>query len=100
LPQIRPEVEHAFHQFVIRTPQRDALRDHLQSRGIGTLIHYPVPVHLQPAYRGRGALGVGGLPQTERAAAEVLSLPMFPQLRDEQVERVVDAVMEWKPDRA
>jgi dTDP-4-amino-4,6-dideoxygalactose transaminase len=100
LPRIGPEVEHVFHQFVIRTPQRDVLRAHLQSRGIGALIHYPVPVHLQPAYRGRVAPGAGGLPETERAAVGVLSLPMFPQLRDEQVERVVDAVMEWKPDRA
>jgi dTDP-4-amino-4,6-dideoxygalactose transaminase len=97
LPRVGPGVEHVFHQFVIRTTRRDALRAHLQSQGVGTLIHYPVPVHLQPAYRGRVELGVGGLSQTERAAAEVLSLPMFPQLRDEQVAVVAEAVAGWNP---
>jgi len=68
------DTEHVYHLYVIRHPQRDALMKHLAERGIGTAIHYPVPVHLQPAYRGR--LGdVGSLPETERAAKEILSLP-------------------------
>ena len=64
----------------------------LQSRGIGTNIHYPMPVHLQPAYRGRLAIGPAGLGESERAAREVLSLPMFPQLREEQVGRVIAGI--------
>ncbi len=97
LPRVAPGVEPVFHQYVVRSGQRDALRAHLQSRGVGSLVHYPVPVHLQPAYRGRIELGDGGLPQTERAAAEVLSLPMFPQLTEEQVIVVAEAVTAWKP---
>jgi dTDP-4-amino-4,6-dideoxygalactose transaminase len=69
---------HVYHQFVIRTKRRDALRAFLTENGVGTLIHYPVPVHLQPAYSGR--LAAGALGQTEAAAREVLSLPMYPEL--------------------
>ena len=64
----------------------------LTARGIGTNIHYPVPVHLQPAYRGRIAIGPGGLGESERAAREILSLPIFPQLGEDQVARVVAAL--------
>ena len=74
--------------------RRDALQAFLKERGIGSLIHYPVPVHLQPAYRGR--LGdVGSLPETERAAREVLSLPMFPELTEAEVRQVAEAVREF-----
>jgi dTDP-4-amino-4,6-dideoxygalactose transaminase len=92
LPARRPDTTHAFHQYVVRTPERDALRRALGERGIGTNIHYPVPVHLQAAYRGRIAIGPSGLPETERAAREVLSLPMFPQLTEERVGRVISGV--------
>jgi dTDP-4-amino-4,6-dideoxygalactose transaminase len=92
LPGRRSDATHVFHQYVIRTPHRDALQCALRERGIATNIHYPVPVHLQPAYRGRVALGPSGLAETERAAREVLSLPMFPQLTEEQVGRVISAV--------
>ncbi len=92
LPARRPDATHVFHQYVVRTPQRDALQRALAGRGIGTNIHYPVPVHLQPAYRDRLAIGPSGLAETERAAREVLSLPMFPQLTEEQVGRVISAV--------
>jgi len=92
LPTRRNDATPVFHQYVIRTPQRDALRRALAERGIGTNIHYPVPIHLQPAYRGRLAIGPGGLGETERAAREVLSLPMFPQLTEEQVGRVIAGV--------
>ncbi len=78
----------------MRARERDPLRGRLRARGIGTLVHYPVPVHLQPAYRGQVAIGPGGLPETERAAREVLSLPMHAQLRDEDVRRVAAAVLE------
>jgi dTDP-4-amino-4,6-dideoxygalactose transaminase len=92
LPARRSDATHVFHQYVVRTPQRDALQRALRERGIGTNIHYPVPVHLQPAYQGRLAIGPSGLAETERAAREVLSLPMFPQLTEEQVGRVISAV--------
>jgi dTDP-4-amino-4,6-dideoxygalactose transaminase len=91
-PQRRPGASHVFHQYVIRSPRRAALREDLAARGIGTNVHYPQPVHLQPAYRGRVALGPGGLAESERAAGEVLSLPMYPQLADAQVERVAAAL--------
>ena len=92
LPARRADATHVFHQYVIRTPQRDALQRALAGRGIGTNIHYPVPVHLQPAYRGRLAIGPSGLAESEHAAREVLSLPMFPQLTEEHVGRVISAV--------
>jgi len=92
LPARRSGATHVFHQYVVRTPQRDALQRALRERGIGTNVHYPVPVHLQPAYQDRLAIGPSGLAETERAAREVLSLPMFPQLTEEQVGRVISAV--------
>jgi dTDP-4-amino-4,6-dideoxygalactose transaminase len=64
----------------------------LKSRGVGTNIHYPVPVHLQPAYKDRVAIGPGGLGISERASREVLSLPMFPELGEDQAARVVAAL--------
>jgi len=94
LPARRPGAEHVFHQYVVRSPRRDSLRAALQERGVGTNIHYPVPIHEQPAYRGRVPLGPSGLAATEQAAREVLSLPMYPQLSADQAERVVRAVAE------
>jgi dTDP-4-amino-4,6-dideoxygalactose transaminase len=79
------------HLFVIRHARRDALRAALSDRGIGTAIQYPVPCHLQPAYATYGH-GAGSLPATERAVGEVLSLPMYPELSDDQVEQVIAAV--------
>lgn len=78
LPEKPADRTHVFHQYVIRTPERDRVRRALMQAGIGTAIHYPRPVHLQPAYR---ALGNGAcLPVTETICAEILSLPMYPQL--------------------
>lgn len=91
LPWERPGSEHVYHLFVVRSRQRDALAAHLAGRDVGTLVHYPVPIHLQPAYRGR-LRGGDALPRTEGAAAEVLSLPLYPQLSAEDVHRVADAV--------
>ena len=92
LPRVRENAEHVFHQYVVRTARRDALLQHLQARGIPAGIHYPQPVHLQSAYAGRIALGAGGLPETERACREILSLPMHPQLSDEAAARVVEEI--------
>jgi dTDP-4-amino-4,6-dideoxygalactose transaminase len=92
VPARRAGSSHVFHQYVIRLAERDALRDHLRTAGIGSGIHYPVPVHCQPAYRGRLAFGPSGLGVTERAAPQILSLPIYPQLSDEAVSRVVVAI--------
>jgi dTDP-4-amino-4,6-dideoxygalactose transaminase len=89
LPVRRPETTHVFHQYVIRLDKRDLLRDWLRVAGVGTGIHYPAPVHCQPAYSGRLAAGPSGLGVTERAAPQILSLPMYPQLTDEAIERVI-----------
>jgi dTDP-4-amino-4,6-dideoxygalactose transaminase len=89
LPIRRPQATHVFHQYVIRLAGRDALRDRLRAARIGTGIHYPVPVHQQPAYTGRLASGPSGLGLTERAAPQILSLPIYPQLPDEAVDRVI-----------
>src|SRR5438270_3915712 len=82
LPVRRPQTSHVFHQYVIRLPKRDALRERLRAAGIGSAIHYPVPVHKQPAYAGRLACGPSALGVTERAAPQILSLPIYPQLSD------------------
>jgi len=92
LPKRRADATHVFHQYVIRLAQRDALRDWLHAAGIGTGIHYPVPVHLQPAYRGRLAAGPSGLGVTERAARQILSLPIYPQLSEDMIDRIVTEI--------
>ena len=92
LPARRKGATHVFHQYVVRSPKRDALHKDIGKQGIGTGIHYPAPVHLQGAYRGRVALDPAGLSQSERASREVLSLPMFPELDDESVARVIAAI--------
>ncbi|MFL1460749.1 DegT/DnrJ/EryC1/StrS family aminotransferase [Roseococcus sp. DSY-14] len=87
-PVRRPGAEHVFHLYVLRHPERDALMARLKAQGIGTGIHYPVPVHRQPAYAGRVALGPAACAETAKAAGEVFSLPMYPELSEEQVARV------------
>ncbi len=82
LPRRRADATHVYHQYVVRSRARDALRQHLGAARIGTGIHYPVPVHLQPAYRGRLAEYPTGLPETARATSEILSLPIYPQLAE------------------
>lgn len=80
-----------FHLYVVRSRQRDALREHLQAAGIQTGIHYPTPVHLQPAYASLGHAR-GAFPVAERLASEILSLPMFPELRADEIELVAAAI--------
>lgn len=94
LPEERDGVTHAYHLYVIRSGERDSLQAFLKIKDIGSLLHYPVPIHLQPAYRGRLAAGKG-LPETERAAREVLSLPMYPELTEEEIMMVVSTVKEF-----
>jgi dTDP-3-amino-3,4,6-trideoxy-alpha-D-glucose transaminase len=94
LPTETLETEHVYHLYVIRHPRRDELAAYLREKEIGTAIHYPMPIHLQPAYRGR--LGdVGSLPATEQAATEILSLPMYPELAEEVVITVANAIREF-----
>lgn len=93
LPYEPTWAEHAWHQFVIRTAQREALQRLLEARGVATLIHYPIPPHLQPAYVEFG-LRAGALPVTEAIHREVLSLPLGPHLSEEQVRCVAAAVAE------
>lgn len=91
LPSERPGSEHVFHLFVVRADDRSVLMRHLSDRGVSSLIHYPVPVHLQPAYRGR-LRGADNLVEAERAAKQVLSLPLFPELPEADVRKVAEAV--------
>jgi dTDP-4-amino-4,6-dideoxygalactose transaminase len=87
-PQQREGADHVFHLYVTRSADRDRAQAALKSSGIGTGIHYPAPVHLQPAYAGRIALSSSGCPETERAAREVLSLPLYPELTDTEASTV------------
>ena len=88
-----PGAQHARHLFVVRVPDRERLRDRLDERGIGTAIHYPVPVHRMTAYGFLG-LAPGSLPVTERLAGEILTLPLYPELSDGEVDRVCAALGE------
>lgn len=91
LPEELPYARHVYHQYTVRSGERDRLRALLRSAQIQTGLHYPIPVHLQPAYAD-ARYGVGAFPESERAAAEVLSLPMFPQMTGAQLQAVADAV--------
>jgi dTDP-4-amino-4,6-dideoxygalactose transaminase len=91
-PRQRDGVTHVYHLYVTRSAQRDRFQALLKDAGIGTGIHYPVPVHLQPAYAGRIALGGAGCKETGIAAREILSLPIYPELTDADVAAVVDAL--------
>ena len=94
-PPFIPEgYEHVFHQYTIRVERRDALVQILKERKIGSAVYYPVPLHLQPLYAPLGHKA-GDFPHAEHAALEVLSLPMFPELRSEQIARVAEAVSEF-----
>lgn len=93
-PYVRPEVRHVYHQYTVRAPRRDGLATFLRERGIATMIYYPVPLHRQELY-ARLDLAEGSLPASERAAQEVLSLPMFPELSEAQQQQVAQAVAEF-----
>ena len=91
LPYLDSRGTHVFHQYVIRVPRRDALRAFLLERDIGSEVYYPVPLHLQKCFAGLG-YPEGAFPESERAAKEVLALPMFPELTQEEQQRVVTAI--------
>ena len=93
LPKVRLGATHVYHQYVIRHTLRDELRGFLQRQGIASLIHYPVPVHLQPAYSDLGELGE--LPTTVVAARTVLSLPMFPETNLNEIDGTIKTILDW-----
>jgi dTDP-4-amino-4,6-dideoxygalactose transaminase len=94
LPFVSPLALHVFHQYVLRAQRRDELRRFLAERGIGTEVYYPVPLHLQAAFAYLG-YQEGDLPESERAAREVLALPMFPELTQEEQRWVVESIAEF-----
>jgi dTDP-4-amino-4,6-dideoxygalactose transaminase len=95
MPPHEPEgCEHVYHQYTIRCERRDVLQRHLAARQIGSTVYYPHPLHLQPLYAHLG-YRTGDFPHAERAAQEVLSLPMFPELRKDQIARVVESIAEF-----
>jgi len=98
-PVVRTAASHVYHQYVVRTGSRDGLIAWLRDHSIAAAIHYPVPVHLQPGYAGR-LPHVAELPVTERLAGEIVSLPIFSSLTDDEVNRVIAAIVEWTPSEA
>jgi len=88
------EYEHVFNQFTIRVSRRDELRDYLRMKGIPSDVYYPIPLHLQPAFAGLGYRG-GEFPHSEAASAEVISLPVYPELKDEKQDLIVAAFREF-----
>jgi dTDP-4-amino-4,6-dideoxygalactose transaminase len=91
LPEEQPYARAVWHLYVVRHPRRDALQAELQRRGVATLIHYPIPLHLQPAFAALGGRR-GDFPVAEKAAAEILSLPLYPELTDQQARAVAAAL--------
>jgi len=90
-PGVAPGAHHVYHLYPLRVPERDRVQARLAELGVQTLIHYPLPLHLQPAFVHLG-YGVGDFPNTEAAAASMVSLPLYPQLTDAEAERVAAAV--------
>ena len=94
LPRTAPGAGHVWHQFVVRCAQRDALQAYLAQRGVGTLIHYPIPPHLSQAYACLG-LSAGSLPVAERMAQEVLSLPLYGGMTGQEQAYVIDCINQF-----
>jgi dTDP-4-amino-4,6-dideoxygalactose transaminase len=99
VPAVAPYAEPVWHLFVIRSKRREALRAHLANERIATGIHYPIPIHLQEAYRDLG-YRKGDFPVAERCAEQILSLPMYPELRPEMIERVAGEISDFQAARA
>lgn len=94
VPQILPDRDHVFHLYVVRVKERERLQQYLSERGISTIIHYPIPIHMQEAYKDL-AYAEGSFPVTEKAAAEILSLPMYSELQADQIEYVAASIAEF-----
>ena len=91
LPRVAPGGTHVYHQYTLRLPDRERVQKHLTSEGIASTVYYPVPLHLQPMFAHLG-YQPGSMPRAERAALEVLSLPIYPELTTQQIERIAGAV--------
>jgi dTDP-4-amino-4,6-dideoxygalactose transaminase len=96
LPVESPDAESSYHLYVVRSAERDALREHFDAHGVGTGIHYPIPIHLQPACRDLG-VKPGAMKVTERLSAEILSLPMHPFLTEDDVAHVAAVARSFRP---
>jgi dTDP-4-amino-4,6-dideoxygalactose transaminase len=94
LPYTHPRARHVFHQYVVRAPRRDQLRAYLSERQIGSEIYYPLCLHQQDALKSLG-YRTGDFPEAERAAAEVLALPIYPELREDEQQTVVEAIRQF-----
>jgi dTDP-3-amino-3,4,6-trideoxy-alpha-D-glucose transaminase len=94
LPREQPGAESCWHLYVIRTPKRDELQEHLKEKGIGTVLHYPVPIHMQAAFSSLGYVP-GDFPVSEQACAECVSLPLYPYMPEADVEAVINAIGEY-----
>jgi len=97
LPPVRSEASHAYHLYVVRCQRRDQLKQYLADNGVGALVHYPVPVHLQPAY---AVAGQKALPETEKACGEILSLPIYPELPAKDAARVVQLITAFEREQS
>lgn len=93
-PVIKEFNDHVFHQYSIRVEDRDGLQEHLKESGIASAIHYPIPLHLQRAY-SNFSKGQGSFPTAEESARHILSLPMFPELKEEQIQFVAQKIIEY-----
>lgn len=93
-PLEMPQVKHVYHLYVVRCPKRDTLQKYLAEQGVETAVHYPTPIHLQEAYRWLN-FSQGTFPVTERYAAQVLSLPIYPELTDTQVRQIATRIRNW-----
>jgi hypothetical protein len=94
VPEVKPYLRHVYHQYVIRTKHRDELQEYLFNKGIGTAIYYPLPLHLQECYKDLG-YREGDLPEAEKASKEVIALPMWPELTNEEVNYIVESIREF-----
>lgn len=97
LPNLGTDIRHVFHLFVIRCKSRDILKSYLEKRGIQTAIHYPVPIHLVESFKFLG-YKKGSFPEAEQASKEILSLPIYPELRDNEVEVIIDSLNHFLHD--
>jgi len=94
LPREAAWAESAYHLYVVRHPRRDDLKKHLEASGVGCALHYPLPLHLQKCYASLGHK-LGDFPVAEKAARECLSLPIFPELTDPQIQRVAAVIKDF-----
>lgn len=99
IPQVQSGMGHVYYQYVVRTERRDDLRNFLNSRSVETSIHYPMPVHSQPGYRDRVVVGPSGLKNSELVSTEVISLPIHPQMTDEDVQYICTMIERWYKDQ-